>query len=124
LRFEAGDALVEEAVVRAGGPQAFFQGALPAGEVADALPERGVFGGEPADGVGVVLVLGVAELAEQFADAGTLGVDLGMRGLEGLLGVQRPLLRGRLRLGVPRCDVVLSARVMAAVTTSRAAGLS
>jgi hypothetical protein len=34
-----------------------------------------------------VLVLGVAELAEQFADAGSLGADLGVCGLERLLGV-------------------------------------
>jgi hypothetical protein len=40
LRFEVGDALVEEAVVGAGGLQAFFQGALAGGEVADALLER------------------------------------------------------------------------------------
>ncbi|HEX9355002.1 MAG TPA: hypothetical protein VF933_14445 [Streptosporangiaceae bacterium] len=38
LRFEACDALVEEAVVGAGGLQAFFQSALSGGEVADALP--------------------------------------------------------------------------------------
>ena len=72
LRFEAGDALVEEAVVGASTLQAFFQGALPGGEVADALPERSVLGAEPAGGVAVVLVLGVAELAEQLADAGAL----------------------------------------------------
>jgi hypothetical protein len=34
-----------------------------------------------------VLVLGVAELAEQFADAGSLGADLGVCGLERPLGV-------------------------------------
>jgi hypothetical protein len=52
-------------------------------------------------------VLAVAELAEQFADAGALGADLGVGGLERLLGVQRPLPPGRLCLGVPRCGVVL-----------------
>jgi len=54
-----------------------------------------------------VLVLGVAELAKQLADAGALGANLGMCGLEGLFSVQRPLLPGRLRLGIARCGVVL-----------------
>ena len=78
-------------------------------------------------GVGVMLVLGVAELAEQLADAAALGADLGVGGLEGLLGVQRPLLPGRLGLGVAvsrSCCRRVPVRVMAAVTRSRAAGLS
>lgn len=53
------------------------------------------------------LALGVAELAEQFADAGALGADLCVGGLERLLGVQRPLLPGRLGLGVAVSLVVL-----------------
>jgi hypothetical protein len=61
LRFEARDALVEEAAVGAGSLKAFFK---------DALPERYVLGAEPAGGIAVMLVLGVAELAEQLADAG------------------------------------------------------
>ena len=75
----------------------------------------------------VVLVLGVAELAEQLADAGALGADLGVGGLECLLGVQRPLLPGRLGLGVAVGLVVpplVSARMMAELIRSRAAGLS
>jgi hypothetical protein len=84
--------------------QAFFQSPLLCGEVADALLERGVVGGEPLGGVAVVLTMGVAELAEQAADAGALDADLGVRGFERLLGVQRPLLPGRLRLGIAvRC---------------------
>jgi hypothetical protein len=52
------DALVEEAAVGASSLQAFFQGALAGGEDADALPERGILGADPADSVTVVLVLG------------------------------------------------------------------
>lgn len=43
---------------------------------------------------------GVAELAEQLADADALAADLGVSGSEGLPGVQRPLLSGHLRLGI------------------------
>lgn len=85
LGFEAGDALVEEAIVGAGGLQALVQGAVSGGEVADALAEGAVLGGEPLGGeplgveplggAGVVVVPGVAELAEQFADAGALSAD-------------------------------------------------
>jgi hypothetical protein len=39
----------------------------------------------------------VADLAEELADAGALGEDLGVGGLEGVLGVQCPLPPGRLR---------------------------
>jgi helix-hairpin-helix protein len=80
LRFQAGDALVEEAVVGPGGLQAFFKGAVAGCEVAEPLFERAVLGGEPASGVAIMLALGVAELAEQLADAGALGADLGVRG--------------------------------------------
>jgi hypothetical protein len=127
LCFEAGDSLIEEAVVGPGGLQAFFQGAVAGGQVPDALFERRVLGGKPLGGVAVVVVLSVADLAEQLADPGALGADLSVGGFEGLLGVQ------------PRCcqDASawaswsawswrrwLPAWVMAAVTRSRAAGLS
>jgi hypothetical protein len=42
-----------------------FQGPVVAGELADALLEGGVLGGDPLDGVAVELAFGVAELAEQ-----------------------------------------------------------
>lgn len=100
LRFEAGDALVEEAVVGAGGLQLVFRCTLVAGELAEPLLECGVLGGEPLERVVVALVLGIAELAEQFADAGALGADLGVSGLEGLLGVERPLPPGCLGMVV------------------------
>jgi hypothetical protein len=99
LCFQAGNALVEEVVVGPGGLEAFFQGAAAGGKVAEPLLEGGILGGKPLDGVGVVVALGVAELAEQLADAGALGADLGMGGLERLLGIKCPLLPGRLGLG-------------------------
>ncbi len=74
-----------------------------------------------------MLALGVAELAEQFADAGALGADLGVRGFESLLGIQRPLLPDAsacVSRSAASCRRWPSARVMAAVTRSRAAGLS
>ena len=74
--------------------------ALVAGELAEPLLKGGVLGGEPLECVVVMLALGVAELAEQLADAGALGADLCVGGLERLLSVQRPLLPGRLGLGV------------------------
>jgi len=88
--------------------QAFFQGAAAGGKVAEPPLEGGVLGGKPPDGVGVVVALGVVELAEQLANAGALGADLGVGSLERLLGVQRPLLPGRLGLGVAVSDVLLS----------------
>jgi hypothetical protein len=60
--------------------QAFFQGAAAGGKVAEPLSEGGVLGGKPLDGVGVVLALGVAEMAKQLPDAGALGADLGATG--------------------------------------------
>jgi hypothetical protein len=105
LCFQVGNALVEEAVVGPGGLQAFFQGAAAGGKVAEPLLEGGILGHKPLDGISVVVALGVAELAEQLADAGALGADLGVGSLERLLGVQRPLLPGRLGLGVTVSDV-------------------
>ena len=107
--------------------QLFFRCTLVARELTEPLLEDGVLGGEPLECVVVMLALGVAELAEQLADAGALGADLCVGGLERLLGVQRPLLPGRLGLGVAVSLVVLppvAVRVMAALIRSRAAGLS
>jgi hypothetical protein len=47
-----------------------------------------------------MVALGVAELAEPLAAAGVLGADLGVRGFESLLGIECPLLPGRLCLRV------------------------
>lgn len=82
------------------GRQAFFQGAVVGGELADALLEGGVFRGDPLDGFLGPFGLRVADLAEEFADAGALGEDLGVGDLEGVLGVERPFSPGRLVLVV------------------------
>ena len=77
-----------------GGCQAFLQGAVVGGELADVLLEGGVLGGDPLDGLFGPFGLQVADLAEEFADAGALGEDLRVGGLEGVLGVERPLPPG------------------------------
>jgi hypothetical protein len=97
----------------------------------EALFEGGVLGGTP-DGVFGVLGSGVAELAGQLADAGALSADLGVRGFECLLGIERPLLPGRLcqdasawaSRAAASWSRWSSARVVAAVTRRRAAALS
>ena len=78
-------------MVGACGLQPFLKGAVIGGELADALLERGVFGGDPLDSVRGEFVLGVAELAEQLPDAGALRMDLGVGVLEGVFGVECPL---------------------------------
>jgi hypothetical protein len=54
------------------------------------LFEGGVLGGDPLNGVLGPFGLQVADLAEEFADAGSLVEDLGVGGFEGVLGVERP----------------------------------
>jgi hypothetical protein len=83
-----------------GGLEPLVEGAVVGGELADALLEGGVLGGDPGDGFLGPLGLEVADLAEEFADAGALGEDLGVGGLERVLGVQRPFPPGRLPLVV------------------------
>ena len=100
LRFEVGDALVVEPEVVPGGLEPLVEGAVVGGELADALFEGGVLGGDPGDGLFGPLGLQVSDLAEELADAGPLGEDLGVGGLECVLGVQRPLPPGRLLLVV------------------------
>jgi hypothetical protein len=74
--FEVGDAAVLEAQVGAGGLEAFVKGAVVVGELADALLEGGVLGGDPLDGFLGPFGFQVAYLTEKFADAGALGEDL------------------------------------------------
>ena len=85
-----------EAQVGAGGLEAFVEGAVVGGELPDALFEGGVLGGDPLDGFLSPYGFQITDLAEKFTDAGALGEDLGMGGLEGLLGVKGPLAPGRL----------------------------
>jgi hypothetical protein len=96
LRFELGGAPVGEAQVGAGGLQPLIEGPVVGGELAEALFEGGVLGGDPLDGFLGPLGLQVADLAKEFTDAGALGGDLGVGGLERVLGVECPLAPGRL----------------------------
>lgn len=86
--FEVGDASALEAEVGAGGLESFVEGAVGGGELADALFEGGVPGGDPLDGTLSPIGLQVAYLAKEFADPGAQGEDPGVGGLEGGLGVQ------------------------------------
>jgi hypothetical protein len=69
LCFELGDAPVGELVVGACGLQPFCEGSVVGGQLADALLERGVLGGDALDGLVGEFAFGVAELAEQLPDA-------------------------------------------------------
>jgi hypothetical protein len=82
--------LVLEAHAGPGGLKALVKGAVIGGKRADALLERGVLGGDALDGLLGPFGFQVADLAEELADAGALGGDLGVSGPEGVLGVQRP----------------------------------
>jgi len=79
--FEVGDAAVLESEVGAGGLEPFVEGAVVGRQLADPLLEvgvlGGVLGGDPLDGLLRPLGLQVADLTEEFTDAGALGEDLG-----------------------------------------------
>ena len=96
LGFEVGDTPVLEAQVGAGGVEAFVQGAVVGGELADTLLECGVLGGDALDRVLGPFGFQVADAAEQLADPCPLGDDLVVRGLERVLGVERTFAPARL----------------------------
>src|ERR1700730_3622806 len=87
---------VLEAQVGAGGLEAFVQGAVVGGELADALLECGVLGGDVLDRVLGPFGFQVADAAEQFADPCPLGHDLLVGGLERVLGIERTFAPARL----------------------------
>ena len=84
-----------EAQVGAGGVEAFVQGAVVGGELADTLLEGGVLGGDALDRVLGPFGFQVADAAEQLADPCPLGDDLVVGGLEGVLGVERTFAPAR-----------------------------
>jgi hypothetical protein len=86
--FELGDAAVGEPVVGAGGLQSFLQGSVLLGELADALLERGVLGGDRLRGPLGPLVFQVADLAHQDRDPLSLGTDLSVGCLQSGLCVE------------------------------------
>ncbi len=109
--FEVGEAAVLEAQVGPGCLEAFVEGPVVGGELADALFEGGVLSGDPLDGFLGPFGLKVADLAQEFADAGSLVEDLGVGGFEGALGVERPLPPGRLSLVVQISQCLAAALV-------------
>lgn len=64
------------------------EGAVVSGELAGTLLDGGVLGGDPWDGFFGPLGFHVADLTEEFTDAGALGEDLSVGSLEGGLGVE------------------------------------
>ena len=89
-----------ETQVGPGRREPFAEDAVAGSELADALLEGGVLGCDPLDGLLGPFRLQIPDLAEESADAGPLGEDLGVGSLEGVLGVQRPLAPGGLALVV------------------------
>jgi hypothetical protein len=79
-----------EADVGAGGFESFIEGAVVGAELAHALFEGGVLGGDPLNSILCPFGFQIADLAEEFADASALGENLGAGGLEGVFGVERP----------------------------------
>jgi hypothetical protein len=99
--FEAGDAGVEEAVVLAGGLDPLGELLIAGGELAVLLAERPVLRVDSLDGVGGEVDFEVADAAQELADLVSLTADLGVRGLEGVLGVlKRAVLPGPALSGV------------------------
>jgi hypothetical protein len=84
-----------EAQVRAGGFESFVECAAVGGELTDTLFEGGVLGGDPLDVILCPFGFQVTDLAEEFANTGALGADLGVSCLERVLGVESPLTPGR-----------------------------
>src|SRR5262249_49294835 len=98
--FDVGEALVEEPVVGVGGVQLLLQTPVVFCELPNSLLEYGVLLSEALGGAFGVLGLQVADLPEEDADPFALSVDLGVCGLEGVLGVEGALMPGRFALRV------------------------
>ena len=96
LGFELGHPPVGEADVGAGGLESFLQGTVVLGELADALFEGGVLGGDLADDLRCPFAFGIAGLPHEGGYAVALGADLGERGLQCGLGVEGAFPPGRL----------------------------
>jgi hypothetical protein len=87
--------MVLEAQVGPGGFESFVERAVVGGELTDALFQGGVLGGDPLDVILCPFGFQVADAAEEFANTGALGADLGVGRLERVLGVESPLTPGR-----------------------------
>ena len=84
-----------EPQVGPGGCETFVECAVVGGELAHALFEGGVLGGDPLDGILCPFGFQIANAAEEFAEAVALCEDLGEGVLERVLGVEGLLTPGR-----------------------------
>jgi hypothetical protein len=75
---ELGDPAVCEAIVGAGCVEAFFQGLVVVGELAEALLERNVLGGCPLGAVSCGQSFQIADLAHEECDVVPLSAYFGM----------------------------------------------
>ena len=94
-RFQVGNSTVLEPQVGPGGCETFVECAVVGGELAHALFEGGVLGDDPLDGILCPFGFQIADAPEAFADASALSEDLGVGGLECVLGAEGPLTPGR-----------------------------
>ena len=94
-RFQVGNSTVLEPQVGPGGCETFVECAVVGGELAHALFEGGVLGDDPLDGILCPFGFQIADAPEEFADASALSEDLGVGGLECVLGAEGPLTPGR-----------------------------
>ena len=83
------------AQVGTGGFESFVERAVVDAELAHALFEGGVLGGDPLNSILSPFGFQIADAAKELADGSALGKDLGVGGLERVLGVERPLAPGR-----------------------------
>ena len=88
MGLEVGNAPVLGPQVGPGGFKAFVENAVVGAELADALFECVVLGGDPLDGILCPFGFQIADTPEEFADAGALGVDLGVGGLKRIFGLR------------------------------------
>jgi hypothetical protein len=84
-----------EPQVGAGGFETFVERAVVGAELAHALFEGGVLGGDPLNSILCPFGFQIADAAKELADASALGEDLGVAGLKRVLGVEGPLTPGR-----------------------------
>jgi hypothetical protein len=84
-----------EPQVGPGSCETFVERAIVGAELAHALFEGGVLGGDPLDSILCPFGFEIADAAKENADASALGEDLGVGALKRVLGVEGPLTPGR-----------------------------
>jgi|GraSoi_2013_20cm_1033751.scaffolds.fasta_scaffold76096_1 hypothetical protein len=96
-RFQVGNSTVLEPQVGPGSCETFVERAIVGAELAHALFEGGVLGGDPLDSILCPCPFGfqIADAAKEHADASALGEVLGVGALKRVLGVEGSLTPGR-----------------------------